>query len=167
MILSKRPPKSTKTCAVCGKTFPCFPSDKTVTCGKECSRIHRSRIHTGLSNKWSEESRTRKAAQGKTANLALGTPAAQKSPKSGKFLTNVNAKDWHLISPDGKEYKFHSLNYWLRENGDKLFGCVPDSKEFKNVSTGLSGAKRAMLGRNYGCCTYKGWKVIPTEHDIK
>ena len=123
--------------------------------------------HTGLSNKWSEESRTRKAAQGKTANLALGTPAAQKSPKSGKFLTNINAKDWHLISPDGKEYLFHSLNYWLRENGDKLFGCVPDSKEFKNVSTGLSGAKRAMLGRNYGCCTYKGWKVIPTEHDIK
>lgn len=120
-----------------------------------------------LSNKWSEESRTRKAAQGKTANLALGTPAAQKSPKSGKFLTNINAKDWHLISPDGKEYKFHSLNYWLRENGDKLFGCAPDSKEFKNVSTGLSGAKRAMLGRNYGCCTYKGWKVIPTEHDIK
>ena len=98
-------------------------------------------MHTGLPNKWSEESRTRKAAQGKTANLALGTPAAQKSPKSGKFLTNVNAKDWHLISPDGKE--------------------------FKNVSTGLSGAKRAMLGRNYGCCTYKGWKVIPTEHDIK
>lgn len=139
--MSKRPPKSTKTCVVCGKTFPCFPSDKTVTCGKECSRIYRSRMHTGLPNKWSEESRTRKAAQGKTANLALGTPAAQKSPKSGKFLTNVNAKDWHLISPDGKE--------------------------FKNVSTGLSGAKRAMLGRNYGCCTYKGWKVIPTEHDIK
>mgnify|MGYP000311522779 CR=1 FL=1 len=49
-----------------------------------------------------------KAAQGKTANLALGTPAAQKSPKSGKFLTNINAKDWHLISPDGKEYKFES-----------------------------------------------------------
>ena len=165
--MSKRPPKSTKTCVVCGKTFPCFPSDKTVTCGKECSKIHRSRIHTGLSNKWSEESRARKTAQGKTANLALGTPAAQKSPKSGKFLTNINAKDWHLISPDGKEYKFHSLNYWLQENGDKLFGCAPDSKEFKNVSTGLSGAKRAMLGRNYGCCTYKGWKVIPTEHDIK
>ena len=85
-----------------------------------------------------------------TYSSANGTPAAQKSPKSGKFLTNVNAKDWHLISPDGKEYKFHSLNFWLRENGDKLFGCVPDSKEFKNVSTGLSGAKRAMLGRNYG-----------------
>ena len=60
----------------------------------------------GLSNAWSEESRTKKAAQGKTANLALGTPAAQKSPKSGKFLTNINAKDRHLISPDGKEYKF-------------------------------------------------------------
>lgn len=92
---------------------------------------------------------------------------AQKSPKSGKFLTNINAKDWHLISPDGKEYKFHCLNYWLRENCDKLFGCMPDSKEFRNVSTGLSGAKRAMLGKKYGCCTYKGWKVIPTEHDIK
>jgi len=85
--LSKRPPKSTKTCVVCGKTFPCFPSDKTVTYGKECSKIHRSRIHMGLSNKWSEESRTRKAAQGKTANLALGTPAAQKSPKFGRQIS--------------------------------------------------------------------------------
>ena len=165
--MSKRPPKSTKICVVCGKTFPCFPSDKTVTCGKECSKIHRSRTHMGLSNAWSEESRTKKAAQGKTANLALGTPAAQKSPKSGKFLTNINAKDWHLISPDGKEYKFHCLNYCLRENCEKVFGCAPDSKEFKNVSTGLAGAKRAMLGKNYRCCTYKGWKVIPTEHDIK
>ena len=109
-----------------------------------------------------QKSCTRENSQSRVRN----TCRTEKS-KSGKFLTNINAKDWHLISPDGKEYKFHCLNYWLRENCEKVFGCAPDSKEFKNVSTGLAGAKRAMLGKNYRCCTYKGWKVIPTEHDIK
>ena len=91
----------------------------------------------------------------------------KKSPKVGRFITNMNAIDWHLISPEGKEYEFHSLLLWMRENGEKLFGCKPDSREYRNACSGLSGAKRAMLGGSYGCCTYKGWKVIPTDDDIK
>lgn len=47
----------------------------------------------------------------------------------------------------------------------ELFGVDPDSREFLNVRAGLSGAKRAMMGENYGCTTYKGWQVIPTDND--
>ena len=44
-------------------------------------------------------------------------------------------------------------------------GCEPDSRGYRNVRSGLSGAKRAMLGKKYGCCTYTGWKVLPTHDD--
>lgn len=101
---------------------------------------------------------------------SIGTVAALNSPKSGRFETNVNAKKWHLVSPDGKHYYFYSLNFWLRENGEKLFGCKPDSCEFKNVASGLRGAKRAAMGKispkQRPCCTYKGWLVLPTDDDI-
>ena len=48
---------------------------------------------------------------------------------------------------------------------NNYFGCKPDSREYNNVRSGLCGAKRAMLGGSYKCCTYKGWQVIPTESD--
>lgn len=155
-----------RKCAVCGKEFRCSPSDKTVTCGKECSRINKSRTHIQKSNSWNDESRKKLSEIGQTENLKRGTPSAMKNPKSGRFVTNANSKDWHLISPGGKHYKFHSLNFWLRENGERFFGCKADSNEFKNVRSGLSGAKRAMLGGKYECRTYKGWKVLPTNDDV-
>lgn len=87
-----------------------------------------------------------------------------------QYMIDVAPNDfinWHLISPEGKHYYFHSLNFWLRENCRELFCIEPDSREFLNARSGLSGAKRAMLGGRYGCTTYKGWRVIPTEEDIK
>ena len=157
--------KNKKICVVCGRSFDCPPSDKTVTCSKECSRINKSRTHKDKSNSWTTESRQKLKDLGQTDNLKLGTEAAKKSPKSGRFTTNINAIDWHLISPEGQHYYFHSLNFWLRENCRELFGVEPDSRGFLNARSGLSGAKRAMLGGKYGCTTYKGWKVMPTETD--
>ena len=150
-----------RICVVCGKVFKCSPSDKIVTCSKECSKENKKWTHAGKSNLWAEEKKKKIRARGRKRNLEKGTDAAKKSPKSGRFETNVNAKEWHLISPDGKQYFFKSLNFWLRENGKQLFGCEPDSREFANVRSGLSGAKRAMLGGKYGSVTYKGWQVIP------
>ena len=155
--------RNIKKCVVCGKGFCSPPSDKTVTCSKECSSENKKRLHTGKRNIWSEESRQKLSSQGQTDNLKKGTDAAKRSLKSGRFETNVNAKEWHLVSPEGKHYQFRSLNCWLRENGKELFGCDPDSREFNNVRSGLCGAKRAMLGKKYGCITYKGWSVIPIE----
>lgn len=154
-----------RKCVICGKDFKCSPSDKTVTCSKECSRINKIQKHKGKRNEWSENSRENLRKLGQTENLRKGTEAAKKSPNSGRFESNVNAIDWHLISPEGKHYYFHSLNFWLRRNCLELFGVDPDSREFLNVRAGLSGAKRAMVGKNYGCTTYKGWQVIPTDND--
>lgn len=154
-----------RECIVCGKGFKCSPSSKKITCSKECSRIRKTETHMGKKNVWGEESKRKVAERGKTKNLELGTDAAKKSSNSGRFETNVNAKDWHLISSNGVEYKFHSLNFWLRENCQELFGCEPDSREFDNVRSGLSGAKRAMLGGTYNSTTYKGWQCLPTKEN--
>lgn len=156
-----------RKCVICGQIFRCSPSDKIVTCSKECSRINKSRTHKGKSNKWSDDSKQKLRDLGLTDNLKLGTDAAKISPRSGRFVNNINAIDWHLVSPDGKHYYFHSLNFWLRENCQELFGIKPDCREFLNVRSGLSGAKRAMMGGKYGSTTYKGWQVIPTERDIE
>ena len=156
-----------RKCVVCGKPFKCSPSSKKVTCSKECSSVNKSKAHLGKSNRWSDESRQKLSDRGVTQNLKYGVDAAKKSPKSGRFETNINAKEWHLISPGGEHFYFRSLKFWLRENCRGYFGCEPDSREFNNVRSGLSGAKRAMLGGNYGCTTYKGWQVVPTESDQK
>ena len=92
---------------------------------------------------------------------------SKQSAKSDRFETNINAIDWHLISPEGKHYHCDSLHHWLRENCSELFGVEPDSKEFINIRSGLSNAKRAMLGGSYMTTTYKDWRVIPTEDDKK
>lgn len=156
-----------KKCVVCGKPFKCSPSSKKVTCSKECSTINKSKTHLGKSNHWSDESREKLSDRGQTQNLKYGVDAAKKSPKSGRFETNINAKEWHLISPEGEHFYFRSLNNWLRQNCEKYFGCAPDSTGYNNARSGLSGAKRAMMGGKYSSTTYKGWKVLPTESEKK
>ena len=46
-----------------------------------------------------------------------------------------------------------------------------NTREFKNVISGLSRVKRAMLGKigdgQRPCATYKGWSVIPTDYDLE
>ena len=120
----------------------------------------------------SEDTRKKisKIAKGRdvTELQKIGVEAAKASPKSGRFETNVNAMDWHLVSPDGKHYFMHSLKNWLRNNCEELFGCQPDTDEFRNVYSGLTAAKRAALGKgSYGSVTYKGWQPIPTKSDFE
>lgn len=126
-----------KTCPICGRSFPCPPSDKTVTCGKDCSRIHRSRMHQGKSNIWSDEARKQLAKKGQTDNLKLGTAAG--------------VKTWHLISPGGKHYRFKNLAHWAMENYT-LFG-FHHPNDAEKVRCGISNAK----GNG---TTYKDWKAF-------
>ena len=97
------------------------------------------------------------------------TKAAQKSQKAGRFEQNVHAIDWHLVSPDGVHYQFHSLRNWLRQYGKQLFNVDPDTRQFNNVIYGLSRVKKSMLGTlppgQRPGYTYKGWQVIPTNDD--
>lgn len=159
--------RNTKICVECGKTFYCPPSSKTVTCSKECRRIHAKKRQTGAVR--TDQTRDKISASAKGRDMTdlqkMGTQAAMASPNSGRFETNVNAVDWHLVSPEGEHFYFRSLNNWLRKNGAEYFGCEPDSREYNNVKSGLSGAKRAVMGKKYGSCTYKGWQAIPVENE--
>lgn len=159
--------KHKKICIICQKSFYDPPSNKTVTCSGACRQEY-ARQRAGNRRK-SQEEREKISQKAKSRDLSrlqeIGVQAAKNSPKAGRFETNINAKDWHLISPAGKHYHFHSLNYWLRENCRELFDCEPDTREFLNVRSGLSGAKRAAMGKNYPCCTYKGWQAIPTDKE--
>lgn len=161
--------KNTRICIICQKTFFCSPSDNNVTCSVECRKEYRRRLRVGYKLPEDVKRKISQKAQGRDMSKLqqMGTMCAQKSPKSGRFETNINAKKWHLISPDGKEYRFTSLTYWLRENCRELFGCEPDTREFRNVRSGLAGAKRGYMGKSYPCATYKGWRVLPTDDDLQ
>jgi len=90
------------------------------------------------------------------------------SPKSGPYETNVSAKEWHLLSPDGTAYHFRNLSLWLRIHGD-LFD--PADVEVKPQSTRKgSGYCRAITqlarlrperrARRY---KWKGWRWYDEE----
>lgn len=169
MAVSKIPQKkmrSTKICVECGRVFECPPSDKTVTCSQVCRSTHARKRQMG--RRLSAETRKKIADKAKNRDMSdlqkIGTEAAKNSPKSGRFETNVNAGDWHIISPEGAHYRFHSLNFWMREHCREFFGCEPDGREYRNACSGLRQAKRATLGRvsenQRPCCTYKGWRVV-------
>ena len=148
-----------KTCPVCGRSFRCPPSDKTVTCSKVCSRIRRSQTHRGKSNTWSPESRARLSAAGQTDNLRLGTPAAMVSPRSGAYATNVSARHWVLKAPDGTLHEFDNLNAFTRSHPE----WFANPRSAQGALSAVAGGKR-----NVG--QYKGWRVIyrsPTINKYK
>ena len=161
-----------KICIICGRSFDCPPSRNIVTCSPECRAEHNRQNHTGL--KHSKESRD-KMSKTRLANprykeiQEAATKAAQNSQKAGRFEQNVHAIDWHLVSPDGVHYQFHSLRNWLRQYGKQLFNVDQDTRQFNNVIYGLSRVKKSMLGTlppgQRPGYTYKGWQVIPTNDD--
>jgi hypothetical protein len=164
--------KNTKKCVICGKEFFCSPSRNVVTCSKECRLKHISNTHKGM--KMTSEARAKIASARKNLETASeiqrkATEAAKKSPKSGRFITNRAAIDWHLVSPDGHHFYIHSLAFWLRENCKEYFGVEPDSRGYLNAIYGLSRVKKSVLGTlpagQRPGYTYKGWSVIPTEQD--
>lgn len=144
-----------KTCAVCGVGFKSSPSDKTVTCSKDCSRVRKSLAHMDVRNKWADAARQRLARQGQTSNLAMGGAAAQKSPLAGPYETNRNAKTWVLRSPEGQVYRVRNLALWLRQHGDMLDGTPAQAKAgIIAVKQSLTGKRRDAVG------AWKGWELL-------
>lgn len=159
-----------KICTECGKKFACSPSDKTVTCSKECKSIRRSRLLKGHS--MSDEACSKISASAKTQdrseNLSKGTPAAMQSPKAGRFTTNSSAKHWTLISPDGTMYKCSNLSEFVRTHSD-LFGIhSDDDKSVHRICTGFIVYKRGLRKGKRAYCN-DGWKLLlqPEADDIK
>lgn len=110
--------------------------------------------------KLSERARQR----GFTDNLRRGTPAAQASPKAGRFSTNSSAKSWTLISPDNRRFECTNLNNWIRQNID-LFGCELKDENVYRISAGFRTVKRNIKLNKSGQ-TYKGW-TLESWNDLK
>jgi hypothetical protein len=145
-----------KKCVICGESFKCAPSDKKVTCARQaCVSERRSQTHRGKSSSWNEEAKRRKSAQGQTANLQLGTPAAQRSPIAGPFETNQEAKFWFVRSPEGQRYHIRNLQKFCRDN-PTLFAPDP----WVNAYAGLRQVQASLMGktpRKVG--QWKGWTL--------
>lgn len=148
-----------RKCVICGTDFKCYPSDKKITCSKACSIEQKRRSHNGKRNKWNHESKQKKSAAGMTENLLKGTPAAMRSPRSGSFETNVNAKEWILVDPDEKEHHIRNLSLWCKRNAAEIFGREPHQ-----VRSGFMQIKRSMQGkrRDRPAMHYMDWALKDT-----
>ncbi|MGO0058670.1 hypothetical protein ACTID9_01155 [Brevibacillus fluminis] len=115
-------------------------------------------MQIGKGKQWGEASKKALAERGQTPNLKKGTPAAQRSPKSGPFETNRNALIWTIRSPEGATYTFRNLNLWLRENADVLPGTVDQAR------AGFGQIKRSRLGKTKRPVgSWKGWTLVCWE----
>lgn len=84
--------------------------------------------------------------------------AAKMSEKSGRFESNVNAKVWTLIAPDGRKYVCRNLNKWARDNM-RLFGLDEDENPMK-ISAGFRAIALSMKGKTKRHVdSYMGWRL--------
>jgi hypothetical protein len=145
-----------KTCSICGEPFVAPPSAKKVTCGKPaCISANTSRTHADKPHPWGNEARQRKAAQGQTPNLQLGTPAARQSPIAGPFETNQEAKFWWVVSSDGDQYHMRNLRNFCRTHPD-LFAPDP----WENAYAGLRQIQAWLMGKTARTVSqWKGWTL--------
>ena len=150
---------ATRKCVICGKEFGAPPSSKKITCSKECSKKRKIQSHTGVSNRWNEESRAKLSQRGKTENLLLGTPAAKVSPVSGPFETNQNAKHWILKDPDGILHEFDNLDLFIRRHPEWFSNPKSASSALRASAACLAGTPYPSR-RNRQFSQYKGWQVI-------
>ena len=86
------------------------------------------------------------------------TEGAKKSPKSGRFTTNVNAKYWVLVAPDGTKHECLNLSCWAREH-TYLFGFEPGDKSAGKIIHGFTNLAQGFYGTRTGVYTYKGWRL--------
>lgn len=148
-----------KQCVVCGKEFSAPPSSKKITCSGECSAKRKRESHLGKRNIWSEESRQRLSQNGQSANLQKGTEAALRSPASGPYETNRNAKHWVLKSPDNVIYEVDNLNLFVRSHPEWFQNPTSASSALRASAACLAGkASPSRKNKQFG--QYKGWQVL-------
>ena len=154
-------------CVVCDNIFTKSPSDKTVTCSPACRSKRRSQMLSGRSVSIGTREKLSDRARkiGYSENLRRGTPAAQASPKAGRFTTNSSAKSWVLISPDNRRFECTNLNEWIRQN-IHLFDCELTDQNVNRISNGFRVVKQNIKRQRKSGLTYKGWSVA-AWNDLK
>lgn len=127
-----------------------------------------SKIHKGhevteeTRKKISEKAKSPERLPQQQESAKKATAAAQKSPLSGRFETNINAKEWVIMDPTGKTYKFTNLRNWIRNNIElftDIENAADDPKIVDRICHGLGTAKRNTIAGKSGT-TWYGWSVI-------
>lgn len=126
----------------------------------ECRKKRRKQILTGhrVDNKTRQKMSKSARANGVSENLKKGTAAAMNSPKGGRFETNSSAKDWTIMSPEGKVYNVVNLKNWIRQNAN-LFGDNLTDDDIDRIGNGFRVAKNN-IKKGKGTVTYKGWSIL-------
>lgn len=131
-----------RVCVVCGKSFPCPPTDDSICCSKQCSRERRA-AESGESTK----------------RLLVGREKMKALPYCQPDENYHHAKRWTLQAPDGAVYECRNLLHWLREHPD-LVGDDP-LKAFR----GFTVIKATMTGqrKKNRCFSWRGWRLLSFE----
>lgn len=159
--------RNVKRCVVCGKEFEAPPSSKKITCSRECSKIRKERVHTGLRWSVSEEGRSHMKKEGAALERARETALAASAiastiPEGQKGPQNRTCKVYVLKDPDNVLHTVVGLLPWARENY-ALF--EPQSKEPQASAIRISSGFRAIISKspsriNRPVSSYKGWQII-------
>lgn len=75
----------------------------------------------------------------------------KKSPNTGRFETNIHAKNWVLIAPNGTVYKIKNLTMFIRNNSE-LFEISNNDEDVNKMVKRLSVAKSKQR-------KWRGWIV--------
>ena len=131
-----------KTCAVCGREFPCPPANNVSTCSPECRKILRARVFAGKQDVYMQS----------LGNAHAGYDA---SPVCQPDENNSHAKEWIIRSPSGKTYECRNLLHFIRENAELFDGTA------KQAWDGLTKIKYSMQGkRRRKSAQWKGWTLV-------
>lgn len=127
-----------KTCVICGKRYPCAPTNAVLTCGPECSA--KLRRQQAIDN-------------GNAANLDEQRRIWVASVKPQDRPT---AKTWTLRAPDGVTYTCKNLIQFFRDH-ENLIDGTPEQ-----AARGIVVVKSTMTGvrRKNRCYHWKGWSLL-------
>jgi len=174
--------KNLKNCVICGRAFPCPPSDKTVTCSPAC-RSERARravaarggaamLHTDESLARLERAREKRKQEHPEqlrAIAKLASDAALQNPANQRGVQHRLARRWLLVTPSGQLIKVESLSNWARENY-RLF--EPESTDpeasARRIRAGFQAIARTLEGKippNRGAYHYKDWGLLAPSRD--
>lgn len=161
--LDKLPPAWWKTC-------DWLKTNATIAreLGLSQDTVAKRRVRLGITHKGVKETRSDKGLSKPQPHLnkpeyqQIATAQAKKSPKSGRFETNIKAKTWVVLDPNNQQYEFTNLLHFVRQNphlfepNDVIWRKKANGVEWCLAASGIGGLAR----QSNPPTNWKGWKLI-------
>jgi len=135
----------TLTCIICGKMYTLTPKQfhpNRKTCSFECRNKQISIVNKNQRN--SPEA------------YAIIGEKARTHPKTGHFMTNLNAKEYSFKSPTGETYNFRNISLFVDMRRD-LFSDIYGSAERVKYKTVCGALMRLAPWSKYRQASWHGW----------